>query len=260
MAIHMAGFGETIDANATTVNITALADQYLATSGDDLTVPELNQILWAAAGVSTGGSEFARLISPSLRRLGNRYITPANGGNDGDVEPGSPPSVIDFRNNPLQLVQTENLNAEINSQTSAAAFQWVLFALTDGNNPAVPAGEPLTARFTNTDTLTVDVFTAGNLTAAEDLDSGTYSVIGMSARSAGLVAARLIPRGGGARPGCLGADDPEDLDSPLFRMGGLGAEWLQFTTTELPAVEFLSISADSSQVVYLDLIKLSDEV
>ena len=78
------------------------------TTGDDMTVPSLNQVLWAAAGVGSGGSEFARLISPSLRRLGNRYIAPINGGNDGDVEPNSPPNVVDFSANPLQLVTTES--------------------------------------------------------------------------------------------------------------------------------------------------------
>ena len=66
MAFTTAFFGETIDAAGGLVNIAALADQSLTTSGDDLTIPTLNQIALIAAGVSSGGDGYARFETPSL--------------------------------------------------------------------------------------------------------------------------------------------------------------------------------------------------
>ena len=107
---------------------------------------------------------------------------------------------------------------------------------------------------TNGDTLTVDQWTAGEMTLTDRIETGRYQVIGMRAFSAGLVAARLTRLGGSPwRPGCLGVDAYTDLEHPMFRNGGLGV-WGEFVEANIPAVEFLSVSADSAQEVTLDLI------
>jgi len=256
---HLAGFGETIDAAGALVNIAALADDVIATSGDDLRVPSLNQILAIAAGVASGGEGYARLDAPSLLRKTRQYISPVNGNGDADAEPGSPPAVMDFRDNPLRLRSTEDIQALIDSDTTSAQFQWLLALFSDGQ-VVKPSGEIFTVRATATATLTVDVWTQTQVTFQDNLPAGEYAVVGMRAISAGLIAARLVFRGGeGWRPGCIGLDSDSDLDHPMFRHGGLGV-WGRFSHNSEPAVEFLSVVADTAEEVYLDLIQVRAEV
>lgn len=254
MSLHLAGFGETQDAAGSTVAVAALADVQISTSGDDLTVPELNQVVAMAAGVASGGTGLAQLVAPSLREIGSYVINPINGNGDADAEPDDPPHVIDLRERPITLVESEDIQAEINSDTTSAQFQWVLLWFTDGIRP-MPNGPIRTLRFTNGTTLTVDTWTNGALTATENLPRGEYAIVGMQAHSAGLVAARVVPRGRGFRPGCLGGDTDNHTTHEMFRNGGLG-EWFRFRHDQIPSVDFLSVSADSDQDVFLDLVKV----
>jgi len=47
-----------------------------------------------------------------------------------------------------------------------------------------------------------------------------------------------------------------DFYPPLGQRYGGWGEWMRFTNTAVPQVEFLSISADTSEEVFLDLIKV----
>ncbi len=154
----------------------------------------------------------------------------------------------------MEMRSGENMTVEFNSNTTAAAFQWVLAAFMDALTP-VPAGPIRTLRFTNTDTLTARVWTNANMVAVEQLPAGEYAVIGMRAVSATLIAARLVPRGAGWRPGCIAGDVDGYEDNPIFRMGGLG-EWMRFRHDEIPSVDFLADAADSDQDVFLDVVKV----
>ena len=105
-----------------------------------------------------------------------------------------------------------------------------------------------------TDELVVDTWTPQEMVLVDRIETGRYQVVGMRAHSAGLVAARLTRLGGSPwRPGCLGVDAYTDIEHPMFRNGGLGI-WGEFQESNIPAVEFLSISADTAQEVTLDLI------
>lgn len=254
MSLHLGGFGETIDGAGTTQNLAALADPLLFTSGDTLRVPELENVAGMFAGIASGGTGICQLVAPSLREIGNYLVTPIMGNTDGDAEPSDPVRGADLRVTPLRLRHRENATVEFNSNTTVAQFQWLLMVFFDQIRP-VPSGPVRTLRFTNTDTLTVDVWTNGALTAAEELPAGEYAVIGMRAISAGLVAARLVPRGSGWRPGCIGGDTDDYEGHPMFRYGGLG-EWMRFVHDNIPSVDFLSVSADTDQDVFLDLVKV----
>lgn len=259
MSLHFAGFGESIDAAGNLVNIAALPDDVISTNDDDLQVPSLNQVLAIIAGVSLGGEGYARLEAPSLLRKSRQYISPVNGNNDGDVEPGSPPAVMDMRENPLRLRSTEDIQALVDSDTTSPAFQWLLMLFSDGSI-VKPSGEMFTIRATAAVTLVAGQWTQGQMTFQDNLPAGKYAVVGLSAIAAGLVAARLVFRGGeGWRPGCLGRDSESDLEHPMFRYGGLGV-WGEFSHNAEPGIEFLSISADTAEVVLLDLIQVRAEV
>ena len=255
MSLHLSGWAEDIDGAGATTQLAALLDPLLSVTGDNIRTPSLDRIAMLAAGIASGGTGQAQLVAPVLREIGNMLVTPINGNADADVEPDDPPKLVDLRDFPLQMRAGENMTAEFNSNTTAAAFQWLLALFFDEITP-VPAGPVRTMRFTNTDTLTARVFTNGNLTAVEELPAGEYAVIGMRAVSATLIAARLVPRGAGWRPGIICGDVDGYEDHPMFRMGGLG-EWLRFRHDEVPSVDFLADAADSDQDVFLDVVKVA---
>lgn len=244
---------ESVDAAGAFVDLNAIADAHIFRSGDDIRIPELTALIAAAAGIGSGGNGVARLEAPSLLNRSRLYLGPVNGLNDGDVEPSSPHRIQDYRFNPVVLAQDENVKAQIHTNTTAAAIQWVLAWLSDGPVQPVAGGEMFTIRATGTTTLTASAWTQGEVTFDENLPVGTYQVVGLRAQSAGLIAARLVFRGGLWRPGCLGNDDESDLESPLFRSGNLGV-WGEFHSTRPPAFEALSISADTAEEFLFDLV------
>jgi hypothetical protein len=251
----LTGFLEDIDPGAAWTQLAALADQHIKVVGDDLYVPnDLPNIAAAAFGIDTTTEAFVRIVSPSLRARSNIYFEPTNGQSGAAQEPNSPQIATDLRSSPIPLVPGEQLNCETNSNPGAAQDQWGLLWLSDG--PLVPVeGDIFTVPATNTTTLTANAWTNGALTFSSDLPRGRYAVVGMRARSAGLVAARLVFIGGRWRPGVLGTDTVGDIEAPMFRLGGMG-EFGQFEDDEAPSVDFLSISADSAQDVILDLIQV----
>jgi len=251
---HTAAFLESVDPAAAFNALTALADQAITIAGDDLRVPELSQIIAVAGGIETAVESFLRLTSPSLRIRGLFQVEPYSTAAAAAVEPASPHRVCDLRRIPLPLVVGENLNAETDSNPVAAQIQWCIVWFAAGPIEAV-GGSIFTIRATNASTLTGSVWSNVALTFVEDLPRGRYQVVGMRARSAGLVAARLVFVGGRWRPGVLGTDAQDDLEHPMFRYGGLGV-FGEFEDLEPPSVDFLSVSADTAQDVYLDLIQL----
>ena len=249
-------FYESKDPAGAWAALAAIADQHVYTADTDLTVPELAQVVAVAAGVASGANELARLSSPSLRDISLPLIHPVNGVADADTEPDADPKVTDLRTTPLILRPNEALNAEVHSTPTAARAQWVIVWLADGVIAPV-TGEIITVRATNTDTLDAGEWTNGNLTLDEDLPVGHYQVVGIRAISAGLVAVRIVPRGGRWRPGVLGCDAANDADHHIFRMGQMGV-FCEFASNMTPSMDFLSISGDSDQEVFLDLIRISE--
>lgn len=252
---HLTGFGETIDAAAVFANIQALADALGMADGDEMIVPALDQVALISAGVTSGSTERCRLDSPSLRRLSRLDVVPLNGGGDADAEPGSPPALMDFRRNPIQLERDERLQAQVDSDSTAAQFQWALLWLANGPIEPYTGGKIFQARAAGTTTLTVDVWTNGTITFTDALPVGRYAIVGANVRAAGLVAARFAVAGETWRPGVLGNDDVNDIESSIFRAGNMGV-FLEFESTLPPTVDYLSISADTAETLILDLVQV----
>lgn len=249
MPFGLVAFSESQDTAGNLAPVATIADQSVFRDGDDLVVPELNQVIavWAAGATV----QRARLVAPSLRALLNFEVMPLNVG----IEPLSPPALVDLRPTPLVLQVGERLNAELAEGAAGAEQGTVLVWLADGT-PAPVQGDIRTVRCTTVVNLVANTWTEANLVFAEDLPVGEYAVVGMRAESAGLQAARLNFRAAGMRPGCLGTDTASDLEHSMFRYGNLGV-WGQFAFNLPPTVEFLSISADANPLVWLDLIKVS---
>lgn len=245
---HLGGFTESQD-SATLVNVAALADQQLTISGDELRVPEQAPILLAAYTLGPSVTR-SMLVSPSLRRIFNYEIKPIDVG----AEPAANPPFISLIDNPIQLEAEEPLTAQASEDGSGATRATVLVWL-GSEVPRPVDGEIFTIRATNTTTLIANTWTNGPLTFDQTLPAGTYAIVGARAESAGLQAFRVAFVGGGFRPGGLGCDAVSDLNVRGQRFGGWG-EWGRFRHTTPPTVDFLSNSADTSQVVDLDLVKV----
>ena len=255
MAFTLAAFGEDIDAAGATVNITAVQDDHLFTSGDDVRVPTLNQLAFLSGGLGSGGDGLMRVETPSLRGINRIVVAPLNHLADSDAEPSDPIAVLDLSKNPRQLDTDEIMQTVIDSDTSAAAFQWCIVGFSDGV-ASKPSGQVITVRATSTTTVTARAWTSCPLTFADRLEVGNYQVVGGRFVGATAVAGRLIFKPGTWRPGAIGMDSQVTLDYPIFRMGGLGV-WGEFHSTTPPDAEFLCDAADSAQTVDLDLIRVS---
>lgn len=257
MAFHLAAFWESIDHAGAAGGITAAAgEQVLFTTGDEIRVPDdVNQIV-AVAAMLPLGANFGRLISPSLRDVANIDILPVNGLNDGNVEPDSPAKITSYAQNPIPLETGESLTAECDCNPTAAADQSILVWLADGPISPVSGQVIHSVRCTAAITAGVGSWTNGALTFGQTLPVGTYAVVGMRAQGATLVAARLVFRGSGIRPGVIGSDSEADDTNAYFRRGNFGV-FGEFHSTVQPTVDILCNDADTAQEFVLDLVKLS---
>lgn len=257
MAFHLAAFWESIDQAGAPANLAAAAgEQVLFTTGDEIRIPDdTNQIVAVAAMVAVGAN-LAQLIAPSLRDIANIDIVPLNSLTDGNVEPATPAIVHDYRLSPIQLETGESLTAQSDANPTAAADQSVLVWLADG--PIAPAvGQSIySVRCTGAITATPGAWSNGNLTFTQTLGVGNYAVVGFRAQGATLIAARLVFRGSGVRPGVIGTDIESDDTNSLFRRGHFGV-FGEFHSTVPPTVDILANDADAAQEFVLDLVKLS---
>jgi len=244
----LVAYDENFGAAATLDAMTAVADPHVRVSGDDIWIPDALPFLAGYIAMAAALTA-ARIESPTLRTLTPIDVAPL----DLAAEPSTPAAYIDLRANPKLIGGGEALN--VKATVSAAARALALAVLCDG--PIAPvAGEIFTIKATAAATLVANAWTNAAVTFAQSLPKGTYQVVGMRAQSAGLIAARLVFPGYAWRPGCIGADAYSDLVHEAFRGGRLGI-WGSFEHDVPPTVDFLSISADTTEEVWLDLIKIA---
>lgn len=262
MAHTLFGYFESRAGTTVLSEVAGLADQSVNVRNDNIVVPsDCNQLIGAFASMSNATDTLvaARLSAPSMRT--NLLLdlpvlnVPAAGGNN---EPANPAPINVLLGRPVQLVSGEFLQAlEQSDGTTAANLCLVLAWLGNGSYANPYKGyNVMTVRATAAQTLVANAWTAGVITLDQQLAAGTYAVIGMRASSAGLVAARIIFSNSGNRPGCLACDSLQDVGHPIFRSGNMGV-WGTFVHTNTPQIEFLSVSADTAETVFFDLVKIA---
>ncbi|MEM2498365.1 MAG: hypothetical protein QXR81_08320 [Candidatus Nezhaarchaeales archaeon] len=257
MATHLIAYQQTV-APATLTEINALVDDVLTrVEATRYLVPaEVPNVIWAA-GV---GSKLlkAMLYSPSIevRRM-QPYIMPLNSGaavfdlNVAKIFKPSPP---------ITLVPTEALSAKIIASDATPASNVVLVCLGPAALPPMPAGEIRRVRCTSSTTLTPNVWTSVKIVPDIALEAGTYALVNFYAYSANAIAARVLISGQVWRPGLPAlSGDSEDaalrFNPKIFELTSF-YEMGRFTHMTIPEFQFLSAAADTSEVVYLDLIKV----
>ena len=251
MTFHLFGWTESQD-SAPLVPVAAMADQALTISGDDVRVPSALSNLGMVYAVGVSLTQ-VQLSSPSLRRTALLDVEPL----DVTAEPISRPPILEYWDAPIPLRGGENLQGHAAEDGAGATRENILAAFIDQIDP-VPAGPRLTVRVTNTSTLGTFQWSNGTLTFSQNLDVGSYAIIGARFQSAGLIAFRFVFVGGGFRPGGIGFDADIDVAPARQRQGGLGS-WGEFNDDQPPSVDFLSVSADTSQVGHLDLVRVSEQ-
>lgn len=247
---HLAAYYQSVDLGAVLTAISAVPDQALFTSSNDIRVPkELANIIGAAAATASTTVTAAQLQSPSLRSLVNHDLEPVVGA----VTFGSPPEGIYFPQSPIALVPDEALNFYFNTDNAGAAAHYGLVMLADGPQQEVSA-EIFTVRATAAASLSAGLWVNSNLTFTQTLPAGRYQVVGMRARGTNLVAARLVFPGGRFRPGVAALNAIGDTDPYWPRYGRMGV-FGEFEHLLPPTVECLGVT-DSAQTILLDLVKV----
>lgn len=230
----------------------ALADQSLNILSNQFQIPSAFSNL---AAVYAGGAAMknVRLTGPSLRKYANYYVVPW----DAAAVPASP-TAFDYLGfyNPMPITSGDLLSAEVDNGGSAEYDNVLIFLSQRGVQPV--KGQIFTVRATGATTLTAHAWTAGQVTFDTTLEEGMYAIVGMHAEAAHLIAARIIFIGvaNSVRPGCLGYATGATVAPLCFRYGRLGV-WGVFDAAVQPQIEYLSTTADTTEAVWLDLIKLS---
>lgn len=245
---HTCGWSESVD-QATLAAIAALSDPVLTISGDNLQVPEMTPQLGiiVANGVNLLR---AQLQSPSLRRVVNFEARPVQT----DAAMITPNPCFDFMDKPIQLDIGEQLQGWANEDGAGATRMNIFINLVD--KAVEKVNVPFySVRATSAQTLVAYAWTNGVLTFDQVLPVGKYAIIGARCESAGMLAFRFVLQNQTPRPGGFGVTSDEQQGLPNQRGGGWGV-WGTFDSFTPPTVDFLSASADTSEIVTLDLVKV----
>jgi hypothetical protein len=253
MPFHLALYDSSIANGAILLQVTKVSDPIIAPAGNGFLVQAALQNLAGVAGVGTNLTRM-NLTSGSIRKMFPFDFDRVNVG--ALIE--NPARFHDFTAMPYQLDLNEELDAFVVQSNAGAQSETVAVWFSDGPlRPIVPSGKMQTVHATATTTLSARAWTACTLTLDNGLDGGRYAIVGASAFSASGIFFRFVPRGGSAvnRPGGFVGQARNALCPPNFRYGGLG-EWLRFDNTNLPQVEFFATAGDTSEEVFLDVIKV----
>jgi hypothetical protein len=249
MSQHLAAWGASVNSAGALTNISAIADQAIFTSGNDIRVPtDLSKIVWEAAVSNQTGPTQGQVTSPSLRDLANLDIEPIVSG----LVFGAPPQIQWHGDSPRDLVPYESMDFAILATGGAAAQNYGLVQLSDSAIKPV-TGEIFTIRGTLAIALALNTWVNGGITFKQTLPAGRYQVVGMRVSSANLVAARLVFIGQAYRPGVLGNTSANNVGDFRFRLGRPGV-YGEFDINQPPTVDALGVT-DVAQEIVLDLIK-----
>jgi len=253
MVTHLCAWSEVL-ATDTETEMDAVKDDILTrTANERFLVPaEVSNVIWKAA-LSTNLTK-GRIYTPSLEvKRTIPYVIP-HVHND-DIFPVDR-VCVDKELRPLPLVPTEEIS--FYAETTANVRAYGLVSLGPPTLPPAPAGDIRVVRATGTTTLTANEWTSVKIIPDVALEAGTYALIGFIPISTNLIACRAIISGQVWRPGVPGLAGAERVvknferfyftELQNYNMGS-------FTHMTIPEFQFLSSAADTSQVIYLYIVK-----
>src|SRR5271155_722738 len=249
MPFHLAVYSASIASAAANVQLAAITDPVIAPSALGYLVPPvINQVI----RVLPVGNLLNRcqLNSASIRDYTPFDVNPVSVGTLFE-SPVREPWLLD---NPIPLRTNEELDVFV-TNSAATATQTSVGVVFADQPPAPFKGRMFSVHWTAAVTLTANAFTAFTPVLDNGIPSGTFALVGLRARSAGALFARVVPRGGAPyRPGTTAIQGYDGGQNWQDRYGHMGV-WLSFTNTTLPQVEMFSLSADAAQDGFLDLVQ-----
>jgi len=245
---HTCAYGATVATVAET-DIAALADGVLTIQNGHFIPPRSMNLLYIAYCALLVTK--ARISTPTLNAVTSPYIRDVSLA----VDFGNPQIVDDLSADPIMLNALEEIAILAVNSAATSGLSLSILGLDYGRQPQ-PAGNVYTIRGTATATLVINAWTQlGTITWQNSLPTGVYAVIGAEAFSAGGKAYRMTIENQVPRPGGLSTILETNRTHPLFRMGNLG-EWGRFHSYLMPTFEMISASADTAEVVYMDIVRV----
>jgi hypothetical protein len=243
-------FTSSIANTAADQQINILQDGRFLYSSNGLVIPSKYRNLLVTWAFGTNLT-IAKLKPAAYRPYGDYSIMPImNAAAAGDqVSP-----VVFLNGNPLILDVGDFLPA-YGQQGSAGAQQAYVFCILGEAVPQQYKGPVYTVRGTGSTTLTANAWSNVTLTMDSTLPAGRFRCVGARARSAGALAFRLVFAEQFPRPGAMAYQSDLAALDRWHRRGALGV-WGEFDHLQPPSVDFLSTSADTSEYVWLDLVKV----
>lgn len=260
MSFHLLAYAKAaMTAGASFEQLSAIADPEFSNRGATpaLILSEDYDLIWSHV-LATSFTD-ARLNVPTINAIGRHHFFP---GSRAAVILTNP-NVQDLREYPLALPKLEQIIAEASNNLGSSTEACTLFmAISPRNNRTnIPRGQRrLQLAFTGAVAGVAGAWSSlGNVTFAENLRTGYYSVVGCNIFDAGTLAFRLVfPRaemvnGKRMRPGGLCMEAVSNVPwAP--QMGGLGT-WGRFHSFEPPQLEiYANATASSAQVGILDVV------
>ena len=252
MPLHLVAYSSSVLNGAVFLPVTAVPDVFTNVQAGNVVIADLPVILGAAMQGVT--AQRAQLRSPTLQQVFNPDIVPVR---RSVLATNILPNWIDYTNwgidpNFLKLKPSEQLSVYAIQGSGAGEQEYIAVLLADAVPKGV-TGSIFTVRLTGTTTLVANGWTQCPLTFEQNLQVGSYAVVGMRAKAATGVFARIGTPGFAYRPGVLAGTDDMFPDHQLFRYGNLGV-WFSFKNTQVLTADFLSTAADTAQTVELDVI------
>jgi len=245
----LAGWTESQDTAGILTEVAAIPDQHITTENDDIVVPEWASNLIAALPIGATISQ-AQISSPSLRK--NLLVDCPS--LDMNVTPQGFNVLVDLIGQPKKLEPSEGLRALV-AEAAGGAEQDSLFVWLADKLEDMPAGEVVWVRCTSTTTLTPYAWSLCNLAFTQQLPAGKWAIVGARMFGATAIVFRFVLPGSAHRPGGIAWTNEGQTQVFINEPGVLG-KWGEFDHRFPPQMEVLAAAADTSQVVYLALVKL----
>ncbi len=257
MVRHLLAWSELVD-NINDSEINVVEDSVITMPNNKrFTVPiGLNRLEWIYYGTTSASS--ARLFAASAERVRNVLrVFPINNG----VLPNTATARISLIHSGYEFDETEDISFRVTYPDVASPERVVaLLSLSGGREENIPSGETRIVRCTGSTTLTANKWSLVTVTPDVQLDAGNYALINFIPYSANCVAARAIVQGQPYRGGVLGLNGASENVALQH-----STEWLSyfrdynygiFTHKAIPQFEFLANAGDTTQVVYMKVVKL----
>jgi hypothetical protein len=257
MVRHLLAWSDLAD-NITDAEINVVEDSVITMPNNKrFTVPiGLNTLEWVYYGTTSASS--ARIFAPSAEKVRNILrIIPTNS----PVLPNITVPRISLIHKGYEFDETEDISVRVTYPDVASAERVVtVLSLSGGRDESIPNGEVRIVRCTGSTTLTSNKWSLVTVTPEVQLDAGNYALINFIPYSTNCIAARAIVQGQPYRGGVLGINGSSENNAlqhvTEWSMYFTDYNYGVFTHKAIPQFEFLANGADTSEVVYMKVVKI----